>query len=152
MQTPCYVTLRSAAIIACSDSTSKPFRPEGSYTRPPEIEYYELATGAKGTAPGHFTLEVEFDITPGAGRAFEALHAEYLPTVAAQPGCHAVRLWRFAGNQTRYLRIDDWESREQLLDLLQSADRAQMAAEDAKFLRSPLKSEWYEILPGSLGV
>ncbi len=127
-------------------------RPEGSYTRPPEIEYYELATEAKGPAPDHFTLEVEFDITPGTGRAFEALHAEYLPIMAAQPGVHAGRLWRFAGNQTRYLRISDWESREHLLALMESADRKRMAEAEATFFRTPSKNAWYELLPGSLGV
>ncbi|GEM_PF-2842246 len=86
-------------------------RPEGLYTTPPQIEYYETVAEAEGKqkseAAGH-AIHIEYHVAGGKQQDFEKREADFYSLLVEAPGCVNVRLLKFRGDPSKYIRVATW--------------------------------------------
>lgn len=126
-------------------------RPEGLYTAPPDIEYYETAAEVEAPQTGKPAAQathILYNVAGGKQRDFEKREAEFYQLLAVAPGFVNVRLLKFLGNPNRYIRVATW---------LRSEDRERFTAGSAyrefyqtppysTFLTAPQATEYFEVL------
>ncbi len=122
-------------------------RPPDGYARQPEMEYYELAHHGRGAGNANLGVLVQFDTLPGQHRAWEQAEIEFAPVFQAAPGFHSIRLFRYLGGPTRFLRVALWESRTALQAFLESPERSEYQRNAPKgLLRTPSTHRLCDIL------
>jgi heme-degrading monooxygenase HmoA len=91
--------------------------PEGMLAGPSEVGFYDVHAGLQ---EGHAQLddsviERRFRIRNGRQAEFEAAEKELCGRVRGQPGFVARRILKFSGNDTAYVRLSMWRTREAML-------------------------------------
>lgn len=126
-------------------------RPPDAYARPPEIEFYEPLSQEQGTRKANFAYHLEFDVAGGQARAWEERERQLYALLKEAPGFHSARAFRFLGSPNRHLRVAFWDSREAILDFLETSEfRAHQATAPAGLLRGPAVLQFYQVVQNTM--
>jgi heme-degrading monooxygenase HmoA len=122
-------------------------RPADAFIQPPDIELYEplLQAGAAGNAA--FLVRVDFEVSGRSAQQWSRWEAELRKRLSDCPGFREVRLYRFLGGESRYVRAEFWDSSAAARAFWTDPEaRNLMAALPATAFRKPPQFAYYDVL------
>jgi hypothetical protein len=122
-------------------------RPVDSFIQPPDIELFEpiLQAGVIGDAA--LLVRTDFEVSGRSYQQWSVWETELRERLAARAGFREVRLYRFLGRESRYVRAEFWRNAAAAKAFwTDQRTRDIMAALPASTYRKPPQFGYYEVL------
>src|SRR5579875_2845609 len=122
-------------------------RPADAFIQPPDIELFEPILQAGNAGGAAFLVRVDFEVSGRAVQQWSGWESELRKRMSDSPGFREVRLYRFLGGESRYVRAEFWDSAAAARAFwTDSGARDRMAALPAAAFRRQPQFAYYQVL------
>jgi heme-degrading monooxygenase HmoA len=84
-------------------------RPADAFIQPPDIELFEPIFQAGTAGDAAFLIRTDFEVGGRAAQQWSGWEGDLRERLSGSPGFREVRLYRFLGGESRYVRAEFWD-------------------------------------------